>query len=102
MRRRFVRILRLGAVGTIALGALATAPALAAHTDVTLRDVTGAAIDPGASTVPYSPKQTCGACHDDYDTITSAYHFQQGFDEAADDFNPDKPWVKSPGMYGKW
>ena len=25
----------------------------------------------------YSPKQTCGACHD-YDAITKAYHFMQG------------------------
>ena len=26
---------------------------------------------------PYSPKQTCGKCHD-YDKITQGFHFQQG------------------------
>jgi hypothetical protein len=31
---------------------------------------------------PYSPKQTCGKCHD-YDLITQGYHFQQGKDEEA-------------------
>lgn len=29
---------------------------------------------------PYSPKKTCGRCHD-YERITSGYHFQQGKDE---------------------
>ncbi|MBD3236291.1 MAG: hypothetical protein GF330_06295 [Candidatus Eisenbacteria bacterium] len=49
---------------------------------------------------PYSPRQTCGACHD-YDTITQGYHFQQGWDEISDDFNPEMPWVLSRGMVGK-
>ena len=25
-----------------------------------------------------------------------------GFDEMSDHFNPKKPWILSPGMYGKW
>jgi hypothetical protein len=50
---------------------------------------------------PYSPRQTCGACHD-YDKITKGYHFQQGWDRIKDDFNPKKPWVLSDGMLGKF
>ena len=50
---------------------------------------------------PYSPRQTCGACHD-YDKITKGYHFQQGWDRIKDDFNQKKPWVLSDGMMGKF
>ena len=59
------------------------------------------------SQVPYSPKQTCGECHD-YDLITNAYHFQQGRTDAdgniivRDDLDPKNPWLISRGMYGKW
>jgi len=49
---------------------------------------------------PYSPRQTCGACHD-YEAITRGYHFQQGWDRIRDDFNPALPWVLSDGMVGK-
>jgi hypothetical protein len=57
--------------------------------------------------IPYSPKNTCGECHD-YDAITNAYHFQQGRTDAhgeivvKDDMNPKIPWLISEGMYGKW
>lgn len=50
---------------------------------------------------PYSPRQTCGACHK-YDEIVKGYHFQQGWDRIRDDFNPKKPWVLSDGMLGKF
>lgn len=50
---------------------------------------------------PYSPRQTCGACHN-YDEITKGYHFQQGWDRIKDDYNPKKPWVLSDGMMGKF
>ena len=33
---------------------------------------------------PYSPRQTCGKCHD-YEKITSGFHFQQGKDESPND-----------------
>lgn len=49
---------------------------------------------------PYSPRQTCGACHN-YEEITKGFHFQQGWDKIRDNFNPDKPWVLSDGMVGK-
>ncbi len=49
---------------------------------------------------PYSPRQTCGACHN-YDQITKGFHFQQGWDEIKDGFKKDKPWVLSDGMLGK-
>ena len=59
------------------------------------------------SKAPYSPRQTCGTCHE-YDKITNGYHFQQGRTDGSgkiiisDNFNPKKPWHKSPGMFGKW
>jgi hypothetical protein len=49
---------------------------------------------------PYSPKQTCGKCHD-YDKITQGFHFQQGKDEQATGTFADRyQWVTSPGNYG--
>jgi len=49
---------------------------------------------------PYSPRQTCGQCHD-YDKITEGYHFQQGKDEiSSDTFNERYQWISSPGNYG--
>jgi len=49
---------------------------------------------------PYSPKQTCGKCHD-YDKITRGFHFQQGKDEAATGVLADRyQWVSHPGNYG--
>jgi nitrate/TMAO reductase-like tetraheme cytochrome c subunit len=49
---------------------------------------------------PYSPKQTCGKCHD-YDLITEGYHFQQGKDEEPDSMLVKSlQWVSHPGNYG--
>jgi len=68
-----------------------------------LKDEDGTIIDPlhGINQDrPYSPKKTCGACHD-YDLITSAYHFQQGKNE---EIKPELAavysWMFSPGNYG--
>ncbi len=58
------------------------------------------------SKTPYSPKKTCGACHD-YDRITNGYHFQQGRTDGAgkivisDTYDFKYPWNLSSGMYGK-
>ncbi len=58
------------------------------------------------SKLPYSPKKTCGACHD-YDQITKSYHFQQGRTDGggkiivSDAFDSKRPWNLSSGMYGK-
>ena len=49
---------------------------------------------------PYSPKQTCGKCHD-YDLITQGYHFQQGKDEEVTGTYAERyQWVSHPGNYG--
>ncbi|MCH9697334.1 MAG: cytochrome C [Gammaproteobacteria bacterium] len=53
---------------------------------------------------PYSPKMTCGTgsgCHD-YESITHAYHFEFGRDEASDDYGVmhGLPQLMSPGYYG--
>lgn len=70
-----------------------------------LKDEQGNVIDPVRginATVPYSPKQTCGAlgCHD-YDKITEGYHFTQGKGEAVPaDMAARYQWVSSPGNYG--
>ena len=58
------------------------------------------------SKVPYSPKKTCGDCHD-YFRITDGYHFQQGRTDGkgniviSDLFHPETPWNLSSGMFGK-
>ena len=58
------------------------------------------------SKMPYSPKKTCGGCHD-YDQITNGYHFQQGRTDGtgkivlSDTFDSKYPWNLSLGMYGK-
>jgi hypothetical protein len=59
------------------------------------------------SKMPYSPKKTCGDCHN-YNRITNGYHFQQGRTDGtgkiiiSDTFDPTFPWNLSPGMYGKY
>jgi hypothetical protein len=58
------------------------------------------------SKIPYSPKRTCGTCHD-YDRITNGYHFQQGRTDGtkkiviSDTFDSKFSWNLSSGMYGK-
>ena len=100
MRGTIVRgALRAGAGALIAL--LFVAGPGWAHVDVPLVGYDGSRIDPATSTAPYSPKRTCGACHD-YVKITSGYHFQQGFDKISDEYSASKPWILSPGMVGKW
>lgn len=72
------------------------------HQDVWLKNEQGDRITQTLNRVdPYSPKKTCGACHA-YSTITSGYHFQQGFDVMKDGYDPAKPWILSPGMFGAW
>lgn len=77
------------------------------HADVKLLDKFGNPISASSRTA-FSPRKTCGACHD-IDTIASGYHFQQGriapdgSVQVRDDFFADgRPWVRSDGMYGKW
>ncbi len=52
---------------------------------------------------PYSPRMSCGnaGCHD-YESITHAYHFEMGRDEASDDFGAQRglPQLVSPGYFG--
>lgn len=68
-----------------------------------LRDEDGNVIDPVKgenADRPYSPRMTCGACHD-YEKITQGYHFMQGKGEEP---TPDQAarygWVTSPGNFG--
>ena len=77
------------------------------HTNIVLKDRLGDPLTVG-STDPYSPRQTCGTCHD-VDSIANGFHFQQGRTDALgavqtqDDFFGDgRDWLKSDGMYGKW
>lgn len=68
-----------------------------------LRDEQGQIIDPVRNVnaaAPYSPKQTCGACHD-YAKITEGFHFTQGKGEAMPTaFARRYAWTSSPGNYG--
>ena len=79
------------------------------HANVAMMDVLGNPITAGSS-VPYSPRQTCGVvgCHD-VDAISNAYHFEQGRTDLQgniitqpDYFNDGRTFVSSAGMYGKW
>ena len=76
------------------------------HPEIMLMDYDGNEISL-ESNVAYSPRNTCGECHD-YDAITNAYHFQQGRTDAegniivGDDLDSRNPWLVSRGMYGKW
>lgn len=80
---------------------------VANHDQIVLRDRLGTAIRLG-SKEPYSPRETCGPCHD-VTAIANGYHFQQGRTTATgaiqtkDDFYADgRAFLKSDGMYGKW
>ncbi len=68
-----------------------------------LLDEDGNVIDPvkGANAEqPYSPKQTCGTCHD-YETITEGYHFMLGKgEEPTADQAARCQWALTPGIYG--
>ena len=62
------------------------------------------------STEPYSPRMTCGDCHDhEADVVGNGEWFQQGrtdvdgFVDMMDDYYGDgRYWIKSSGRYGKW
>jgi formate dehydrogenase gamma subunit len=68
-----------------------------------LLDENGQVINPFTDTnasLPYSPKKTCGACHD-YDKITKGYHFTQGAGENPTVKQSERcQWVTTPGNYG--
>jgi len=77
------------------------------HADVPLLDRLGNPLTL-ASAEPYSPRQTCGGCHD-VDEAANGYHFSQGRTDingvvvVQDDYFGDgRNYVRSPGMYGKW
>ncbi len=70
------------------------------HRDIWLKNEQGERITPFRNAAdPYSPRRTCGTCHG-YTTITSGYHFQQGFDEMKGGIDPGDSLAPSPGIYG--
>jgi hypothetical protein len=121
----------LGALGIAwLLGAPAVAGAL--HpVDISLKDVDGNVIRVGEPARPYSPKQTCGRCHNyESDPVSvskqqtvagvanpayavpvashgasAGYHFQQGMNvewsQVQRDFYKVPSFTSSPGMVGK-
>ncbi|MBI5741353.1 MAG: hypothetical protein HZA16_11635 [Nitrospirae bacterium] len=94
---------------------------------IPLKNASGGAIAPG-STTPYSPKATCGECHnyesdemsvmkqqgsnEAYDVpvpehgVTAGYHFQQGrnlpWDSDQRSYYGLPAFTSSPGMAGKY
>ncbi len=68
-----------------------------------LRDEQGNIIDPVKgenADKPYSPKQTCGACHN-YDKITEGFHFTQGQGEKPTPEQVERYlWALGPGNFG--
>jgi hypothetical protein len=114
--RRHAAILAVAGLALLALGLSAcggsssdptpSGPAMD-HTNIVLKDRFGNALT-ASSQEPYSPRQTCGGCHD-VDLVANAYHFQQGRTNAAgtvqmdDDFFADgRNFLLSDGMFGKW
>ena len=101
--------LRRAVLGLALAAGLALAPSVLSaktqtHEPFQLKTEDGKTINPLTgenADQPYSPRQTCGGCHN-YDQITKGYHFQQGWDRVKDDFNKKKPWVLSDGMMGKF
>ena len=119
-------------VGLLMVGLIIPAVALG-HPAVTLRDRNGNPIKDQlnmsdtitaangavyARGPAYSPKQTCGACHD-YQAITRAYHFREGVgpngenlsDHWSDEHNDGTLYkylanayghLLSPGQFGAW
>jgi len=79
------------------------------HAPIPLLDRLGNPLTADA-TEPYSPRQTCGGCHDhEANTVANGEWFQQGRADLAgnvdmrDDYDGDgKYWIKSAGRYGKW
>ena len=79
----------------------------ASHPHIELLDALGRQLT-ADSTEPYSPRLTCGRCHN-YTRISRAYHFQNGRTDTRgnvvmkdDYFGDGRDWLKSAGMYGKW
>jgi hypothetical protein len=100
--RGFAIILVMFAIGAVFPDRSHSRDALRDHPDIWLKNEQGDTIAPGRNrTDPYSPRRTCGGCHG-YMTITSGYHFQQGFDRISDRYDPRRSWILSPGMYGNW
>lgn len=99
----FVAFLAVFAIAAFWRSAAAQEPARGVCPPFHLRDEQGAVINPVTGEnagAPYSPKQTCGACHD-YDLITEGFHFTQG---AGEEPTPDQAercqWASTPGNYG--
>ena len=116
-------------IALMAIGLIGYAsPGYGAHTggDVPLLNADGAAV---SGSTPYSPKQTCGVCHNyesdtavaikDHGTglptyevpypkhgVTAGYHFQQGrnldWGDAQREFFHQANFTSSGGMYGKY
>lgn len=68
-----------------------------------LRDEEGNVINPLANQnarKPYSPKMTCGPCHD-YDKVTQGFHFTQGQGESPTREQKERClWASTPGNFG--
>ena len=106
-RRTVFSIIWTAVVVAMGMTLLYAATSHAAHPfAVKLKKYDGTDIVAGDN-VPYSPKLSCGVCHD-YIRITQGYHFQQGRTDGSgaivvsDTFNATKPWILSNGMFGKW
>jgi hypothetical protein len=77
---------------------------VAGHGAVLLRSLDDRPLNIALGVAPYSPKRTCGACHD-YALITEGYHFDQGRMAVRDDYASGLPipqYILSDGMYGRW
>lgn len=100
--RRFTPLLICAVACFFLAGGFPSGASSREHRPIWLFNEQGDRITPTQNAVdPYSPRKTCGACHD-YGTITRGYHFQQGFDEMKTGYDPGRHWILSPGMFGNY
>jgi nitrate/TMAO reductase-like tetraheme cytochrome c subunit len=60
--------------------------------NINLKGPDGSVIDPASSTVPYSPAQTCGSCHD-VDAASHGWHHNAADPQFEKDGRPGEPYL---------
>ena len=76
MKKSTFSFFAVGILFLLSFPAVSTDKTESEHPEFVLVDYEGNEVNLDSS-APYSPRNTCGQCHD-YDGITLAYHFQQG------------------------
>ena len=102
-----IGVLALACILFVAFFSISYSDKIFEHPSVPLLDVQGKKIASGSST-PYSPRTTCGKCHN-IDKITKGYHFQEGRTDGSGNivmkdnyFGDWRDRSQSSGRHGIW